>query len=271
MPDVSLIVSVYNNVDFMRFVFAGIERQTYKQFEVIIADDGSDDQMKNFITTFHSSAPFSLQHIWHKRAGWQKNKILNAAIRSAQSNYLIFIDGDCVPHKYFVEEHVRAHQSGAVLCGRRVMLSERITNALDANSIQKGILEGIHIGIIFDAIKGKASRIEDGIYLPSKFLHNLVPQGHNRILGSNFSVEKSLMEKINGFDEEYAGPGLGEDADIQFRLELLGVPLHSVKHRAIQYHLYHSRTVESSDNRFLFTAKKKAGLVFCKNGLIQLI
>ena len=148
------------------------------------------------------------------------------------------------------------------------MLSERITNTLDVNAVRSGALEGFNIRLLYDGISGRASRVEDGIYLPS-FLQNILPQSHNRILGSNFSIEKSLMEKINGFDEEYAGPGLGEDADIQFRLELLGVPLRSVKHRAIQYHLYHQRTRESDENKILFAQKKKTGVPFCKNGLTK--
>jgi glycosyltransferase involved in cell wall biosynthesis len=268
IPGASLIISVYQNVGFLRLVFAGIERQTHQDFEVVIADDGSDNRMKDFLASYQSSAPFPVRHVWHERAGWQKNKILNTAIRSSQSNYLIFIDGDCIPHRHFVDGHIKAQKPGRVLCGRRVMLSERITRVLDVNAIRSGTLEGLNAGLLLDAFRGHASRLEDGMYFPV-YLQNLLPQSHNRILGSNFSIEKSLMEKINGFDEEYTGPGIGEDADVQFRLELLDVLLYSVKHRAIQYHLYHPRTHECDANKILFAQKKKAGLAFCKNGLTK--
>jgi len=269
--DASLIISVYNKIDFLSLVLAGLTRQSYKNFEVLIADDGSNDRTKEFITTYQKSAPFVIRHLWHEDVGFRKNKILNTAIESASSDYLIFIDGDCIPHRFFIEAHIKEHRTGKALCGRRVMLSDRITQSLNATNVINGVLDTINFRLILDGINGRASRVEDGLFIKSAIIRNLIDRKRTRILGSNFSIEKSLLEKINGFDEDYQGPGLGEDADIQYRLELIGVSFHSVKNYAIQYHLFHPRTIESFENQMLFQNKTSLNQAYCKNGLRKTI
>jgi cellulose synthase/poly-beta-1,6-N-acetylglucosamine synthase-like glycosyltransferase len=268
-PDASLIISVYNKVDYVELVLAGLSRQSNKNFEVIFADDGSDEKMKRFINAYKQSASFSIRHLWQEDIGFRKNKILNDAIRSATSEYLIFIDGDCIPHKYFIEAHIKERKTNHVLCGSRLMLSERVSQRLTKVDVLAGKLEGINMKLVLDALKGNASRLEEGIYLGAKFLRKGRNVKSARILGSNFSLEKYLMEKINGFDEDYKGPGLGEDSDIQFRLNLLGIQFKSVRNYAILYHMYHPKTIESTDNQKTFIEKKLLNQAFCKNGLIK--
>ena len=77
------------------------------------------------------------------------------------------------------------------------------------------------------------------------------------------------MEKINGFDEDYKGPGLGEDSDIQFRLNLFAVKFESVRNYAILYHLYHPKTVESTANQTILRVKRLLNQAFCKKGLVK--
>jgi glycosyltransferase involved in cell wall biosynthesis len=268
-PDASLIISVYNKVDYAELVLAGLSRQSNKSFEVIFADDGSDEKMERFINAYKQSASFPIRHLWQEDIGFRKNKILNEALKSANSEYLIFIDGDCIPHKYFIEAHVKERKTNHVLCGSRLMLSERISQSLRKDDVLAGKLEGVNFKLFLDALKGKASRLEDGIYLKAKYFRKCRNTKTAHILGSNFSLEKYLMEKINGFDEDYKGPGLGEDSDIQFRLNLFDVQFESVRNYAILYHLYHPKTVESTENQTIFNDKKLLNQAFCKNGLVK--
>lgn len=264
-PEASLIISVYNNIEILKLVLAGVSRQTYKNFEVLIADDGSGEKMKGFIDHYQKSAIFPIKHIWQDDIGFRKNRILNEAIKYATTDYIIFIDGDCIPHKNFIESHINEKQPNSVLCGSRVMLSQNYSESLLANNVQNGKIEKFSFQLVMDALRGRASRLEDGIRC--RLLSKFHRRKKARILGSNFSIEKSLLEKINGFDERYEGPGLGEDSDIEFRLGLLGVEFKSVRNIAILYHLYHKKTLELNDNWKIYNDTKLRNTPVCLNGI----
>lgn len=262
---VSLIISVYSKVRFLNLVLAGVTRQTNKNFEIIIADDGSGEEMRQFINQSRQALPYEIKHIWHEDNGFRKNKILNEAIKSSTSDYLIFIDGDCIPHKNFIESHLEEKEHNSVLCGSRVMLSKNFSDSLSLVGVQNSKVEKYSLQLMMDALMGRASRLEDGIR--SRLLLKIHRKKQARILGSNFSIEKSLLEKINGFDERYEGPGLGEDSDVEFRLSLLGVNFKSVRNYAILYHLFHQKTLELTDNWKIYNETKKRNSSVCLNGL----
>lgn len=265
----SLIISVYNHEERLKLVLAGVSRQAYKNIEVLIADDGSGENMKGFINRYQESSIFPIKHIWQDDIGFRKNRILNEAIKSVSTDYLIFIDGDCIPHKNFIQAHMKERELNTVLCGSRVMLSDRMSKNITLEDVSVGKIERFKFNLLFDTLTRKASRLEEGIYIPSTFNRKFRNKRKVNILGSNFSIDKSLMEKINGFDEDYIGAGLGEDSDIQFRLTMLGIRFKSVRNYAILYHLYHPKTTESSENMLRFEAKKKLQKMFCTNGLIK--
>lgn len=264
-PDASLIISVYNKIREFELVLAGINRQTYERFEIIIADDGSGLEMKQFIENYRNEFRYEIKHIWQEDKGFRKNKILNAAIKSSNSEYLIFIDGDCIPHKNFVGSHIEEKEHNSVLCGSRVMISKNFSGALSTADVYNGKVEKYSLRLLCDALTGRASRLEDGIR--NRFLLNIHRKKQARILGSNFSIEKSLLEKINGFDERYEGAGLGEDSDVEFRLRLLGVNFKSVRNYAILYHLYHKKTMELKDNWKIYNDTIQRNSPVCLNGL----
>ena len=102
----------------------------------------------------------------------------------------------------------------------------------------------------------------------SKILHNLTKDKEIRILGCNFSANKQDLVAINGFNEDYLAPGIGEDSDIDWRLLKSGVKIRNVKFSAIQYHLYHPRAYGlSEENQRIFEETKRSVDYRCTNGL----
>ena len=101
-------------------------------------------------------------------------------------------------------------------------------------------------------------------------MRKLITIQEPHILGSNFSLHKELMEKINGFDENYEGPGIGEDSDIEFRLRLTGAKFYSIRNLAIVLHLNHKYSVEARNNFEYFEEVKRKKQPVCTNGLIKL-
>jgi glycosyltransferase involved in cell wall biosynthesis len=96
---ISVIVSTYNQPEWLRKVLHGYLSQTFCDFELLIADDGSDDRTAVVVNDFERLARFSIRHIWQEDDGFQKTKILNKAITAADGDYLVFSDGDCIPRK----------------------------------------------------------------------------------------------------------------------------------------------------------------------------
>ena len=101
----SLIIAIYNNILFLKAVLDSLQLQTEKDFEIIIAEDGENHAVKEFVETYNFVQPW--QHLTQKDEGWRKNQAMNMAIRAAKTDWLIFIDGDCIPHPRFIEMHLR--------------------------------------------------------------------------------------------------------------------------------------------------------------------
>jgi glycosyltransferase involved in cell wall biosynthesis len=267
MIQTSVIVSFYNKVDYLKLVLDGFEIQTNKNFEIIIADDGSNQDIVNQIQKLTPNYPFRIKHIWQEDKGFRKNKILNKAISASESEYLIFIDGDCIPHSHFVEGHISNAQENIVLTGRRVNLSEKITNQLNEEKVKQKFLERKFYEIVLDGLFGKSVDVEKGIHITNKTLLNFFNRKERGLLGCNFSLYRKDILEINGFDERYEAPSIGEDSDIQFRLELIGKKIKSINHIAIQYHLYHTLQKRPQKNMDLFEEVKKNKVSFTPYGI----
>ena len=193
--------------------------------------------------------------------------MLNNGIRASRTGYLVFIDGDCIPSRHFLHDHWVHREHGRVLLGRRVETSELWTNNLTLEEVQNGRFERLRLREISDGLAVRSLRVEDGVRIPSKALRALLLRGITGMLGSNFSVSKEDLISINGFDEQYDGPGCGEDSDIQFRLSLIGVHGKSMRNLAVQYHLHHPATVVSQKSLERFGKVKEMREPRCSVGL----
>jgi len=267
MVKTSVIAAFYNNIKYLKLVLAGFERQTEKEFEFVIGDDGSNEEVVKKIEIIAANYSFRIKHVWHPDKGFRKNKILNQAILASESDYIIFIDSDCVPHFHFVEEHFNEKQTNTVLTGRRVNLSQKITSQLSEQNIKDGFIEQNYLKIIDDGLFGKSYDVEKGFYFENGLLRKIFNKKYRGILGCNFSLYKKDLLAINGFDERYEAPSIGEDSDIEYRLTLNGVKTKSLNHIAVQYHLYHKLQERLQKNLDLFEEVKKSSIAYTPFGL----
>ena len=267
MPKATVIAAFYNEIDYLRLVLAGFERQSEKDFEFIVADDGSKQEIVKDLESLSKETPFPLIHIWQEDKGFRKNKILNKAVATANSKYIIFIDADCIPHSRFVEEHISYSEKGNCLTGRRVNLSHKYTQILTPQKVKEGLIEKNNFALIKDGLFGESFYVEKGFYFKSRSLRKIFNKKRRGLLGCNFSLNKEDMLNINGFDERYEAPSIGEDSDVQFRLELNGIKIVSLNHIAVQYHLYHKLLERPQENLTLFNKIKEENLAFTPFGI----
>ncbi|MBK8554208.1 MAG: glycosyltransferase [Ignavibacteria bacterium] len=270
MKKASLIISVYNKIRNLELIFTALTIQSFKDFEVIIADDGSGIEMKNFISGWMKKGELDLKHVWQEDDGFRKNKILNECIRKSATDYLIFIDGDCIPHSDFVKAHYLNRDENTVLFGRRVYLGKTISDSLTVDKILDKSYQKLNLRLIKESVNRSiegSNNAEEGIIIKNKIARKLLLKSNVGILGSNFSLQKKLLEAINGFDENFIGPGYGEDTDVERRLRLYKAKVSSIRNLAIQYHIYHPKTIEAHNNKVYYDEIKNDKEYFCRKGL----
>ena len=272
MVKTSIIISVYKDVQALRLILESLKKQTTAPDEIIISEDGQSTEMKNFIDSVKIP---NLIHLSQEDNGWQKNKALNKAIVKASYEYLIFIDGDCVPFFTFVESHKLLAKKNHVLCGRRSEPGEHFSKLLREQKLSLSSFIKDYKKNYFKLKKDNIRHYDEGLYLhPNskilKFINLLRYKKENHIVGCNFSCFKSDLEKINGFDEDFRLPTTGEDTDIERRMRHFGIKMSSCRYSANMIHLYHKKNFNpdiSQKTEALMESKKD--IYFCKNGLIK--
>lgn len=263
----TVIISVYKDDVALSLILKSLQLQSVDNFEIIVSEDGKSDEIKRCVDHFKSTDLFLL-HLTQDDQGFRKNIALNRAITAANTEHLIFIDGDCVPHHAFIEAHQSCTRSGVTCTGRRLELGEEISMKLRTGQIDFSYLMNRYRYLLhsYSLYKDSAKNLESGLY--SKLLHRLTKDKEIRILGCNFSSHKQDLANINGFNEDYLAPGIGEDSDIDWRLVKSGVKIKNVKFSAIQYHLYHPRAYGlSEENQRIFEEAKRSEGYRCKDGL----
>lgn len=242
---ISVVVSTYNAEEWLEKVLIGYSNQTYKDFELIVADDGSRVSTKELIDSYAKNYPVPLRHLWHEDLGYRRQEILNVAIVEASHEYILMTDGDCIPRTDFVEVHANEAEKGRFLSGgycklpmktskaitREDILTQRCFDVKWLNKIEKlDFSNTLKLG-------------SDGII--AKFLDLISPTtpSFNNCNSSGF---KEDMIAINGYDErmKYGGP----DREFGERLENYGVKGKQIRHKAIVLHLDHARGYKTPES-----------------------
>ncbi len=235
---VSVIVSTYNSPDWIRLTLWGYAVQGHRDFEVIVADDGSAFETALAIRQVKRESGLAIRHIWHEHCGFRKCTILNKAILAASGDYLVFTDGDCIPRPDFVEQHVRLAQRGYFVSSGTVRLPMKVSRAITVRDIldRKATEPSWLTARGLTAGKGRY-RLALGRSLAR--LCDRMTTTRATFNGGNTSAWRDDILRVNGCDERM-GYG-GEDREVGERLNNLGVHGIQARHRAVSVHLEHGR------------------------------
>lgn len=236
--DISVIISTYNSPEWLAKVLYGYNAQTFRNFEVIIADDGSDERTKKCIEELQKEVFFPITHVWHEDNGFQKTIILNKAILATTTDYILMTDGDCVPREDFVEHHVKHREEGYFLSGGYFKLPMHLSQQITKDDIYSGRCFDINwlrrngIKISFKNNKLIASGLRSWLL---NFTTPTTPSWN----GHNASGWKTDFLEVNGFDErmQYGG----EDREFGERLVNNGLKSKQIRYSTVCIHLDHAR------------------------------
>lgn len=237
----TVIITTYNWPTALEKIISSLAQQSLKPHEIIIADDGSKEDTADLL----NSANFkhlNLKHVWQEDNGFQAARIRNKAVAHAQGNYLIFLDGDCIPLKHFIARHVKLAQSGTFVAGNRILLSQKLTSKIIQESID---LPSWKISDWIQAKQnGDCNRLMPLLCLP--FPRLIMSRSWRNAKTCNLAVWKDHFMDVNGFDETYQGWGY-EDSDLVIRLLKNGIKRKEGRFAVPVMHLWHPQ--QNRDNK----------------------
>lgn len=244
-PTISIIVSTYNAEEWLQKVLWGFHFQTLKDFELVIADDGSGPKTKLLLDKMRCKVAYDIIHVWQEDDGFQKSRILNKAVVACNGEYIVMTDGDCIPRADFVAVHHQNKKKGYFISGGYFMLPMNISKAITLADIEKqncfdiGWLKSNGLPKKFQNNKLTAKGIT------SKILNTLTPTNASWN-GHNASGWKSDILKVNGFDErmQYGG----QDRELGERLFNLGIRSKQLRYSAVCVHLDHKRGYKTPES-----------------------
>lgn len=234
----SIIISTYNSEEWLHKVLLGYSVQTEKDIEIIIADDGSTEKTTAVVASFKDKFIHPIIHVWHEDQGFRKCRILNTAILASHSDYLLFTDGDCIPRKDFVAQHLKEKEVGYFLSGGYFKLPMAISKAIsDDDILQQKCFKVSWLRKQGLKLSFKITKLNKNKYFAA-FMNWVTPTKRSWN-GHNSSGFKSDIIAINGFNEllDYGG----EDREMGERLFNNGLLSKQIRYRAICVHLDHSR------------------------------
>jgi len=256
---ISLIVAIYKDLTSLKLIVESLQQQDYINFELIVAEDNSSVEIKQYLNTVTG---IDIIHTTQEDSGVRKARSQNNAIIRSTGDYLIFIDGDCIPYTTFISSHAELAEKNRILIGRRVNLGCRISSAMRNKSIKPSTIEKYFVFSSFMLILDGATHLGQGLFFkPNGYLYKHIilkrKKSNLELLGCNFSCFKRDILAINGFDESYGETPLADDTDIQWRFDAYGLKPKSCKMTANIFHLYHTaKSYTISDDRAASMTKK---------------
>ncbi|NAY90381.1 glycosyltransferase [Muricauda sp. JGD-17] len=244
-PKISVIVSTYNAEEWLKKVLWGFNCQIFKDFEVVVADDGSGPKTKELLDELSKRVFYNIIHVWQEDDGFQKSRILNKAVEACNADYIIMTDGDCIPREDFVEVHYINKEKGYFISGGYYMLPMNISKMITFEDIEQQNCFNIHWlkekGIP-KTFKNNKLTARGAI---SKFLNTLTPTNASWN-GHNSSGWKKDILNVNGFDErmQYGG----QDRELGERLFNFGIKSKQLRYSAVCVHLDHKRGYKTPES-----------------------
>lgn len=233
---IAVIVTTYNRPDALSAVLEGYLAQSDRDFELLIADDGSTHETVEVVRGFQVRAPFTVKHVWQEDDGFRAAAIRNRALAVTTADYIVFTDGDCVPPEDFVARQRLLAEPGCFLSGNRLLLSQAFTAQVLKEKIP------VHLWRLGDwwraKRQGHIQRLLPLLRLPDSALRKLAPKRWQGAKTCNLSAFRDDLLRVNGLDESYTGWGL-EDSDLVVRLIRAGVVNKSARFSAPVLHLWH--------------------------------
>jgi glycosyltransferase involved in cell wall biosynthesis len=233
---ISVIVTTYNREDALNAVIGSLAAQSDKNFEIIVADDGSGPDTMRVVESWKPRLPISLKHVRHEHRGFRGGEIRNRGIRVSAGALCLFLDGDCLARPDFIAAHRRLHEPGWFVTGNRILLSRELTAAVLEQRLAPQMWN--FTSLLRRRLSGGINRLAPAVHLPLGPLRRLNSASWRGAQTCNLAVARSDLDRVDGFDNTFVGWGL-EDSDLVVRLLRAGVRRKDGRFATGVLHLWH--------------------------------
>ncbi len=240
---ISVIVTTYNREDALAAVLRSLARQTDRDFEVLVADDGSGPATAATVEAWKARVGHRVEHVWHEDKGFRAGEIRNRAVLAARGDYIVFLDGDCIVRPDFVAQHRNLAEQGVFVTGNRILLSPDLTARVLRDGLEP---ETWSVGkFIAERLRGGVNRLSALLKLPLGPLRQMRAREWKGARSCNLAIWRRDLDTVDGFDADYAGWGK-EDSDLIVRLLHAGIVRKDGNFATGVIHLWHKEADRSA-------------------------
>ena len=224
----TLVINTFNQPDYLARVLNAVSRQSRPPEEVLLADDGSTAETQSVFEQWRAGQTFRCEHLRQDHQGFRRARILNLTIASSRGDYLVFLDGDTVPHPDFIADHRAAEQCGFFVQGHRALIEEKAAAWFGKNDFFADRRRAL--------FQNQISGLKNSFRWP--FAVRKIKNRLRGIRGCNLAIWRADLVRVNGYNEAFVGWGR-EDYELAVRLTNSGVRRLDLRGRALCYHLWH--------------------------------
>ncbi len=257
---IGLVINSFEQPNHLARVLTAVARQTSLPEEVLVADDGSGPAVRSVFDRWVARQRLQAEFVWQPHDGFRRARILNQAIARSRSDYLVFLDGDTLPHPQFIADHRRLARTGAFIQGHRALVKEKAAAWFGLNGFKEDRRRALW--------QGQLEGLRHVLRWPVPLLR--AHHGLRGIRGCNLGIWRGDLVRVNGYNEAFVGWGR-EDSELCVRLMNRGVRRLDARGWALCYHLWHppaSRIGLPTNDKLLAAAIEKRA-TWCANGLHQ--
>ena len=241
MQEVSVVIPNFNGMAYLDGVLSSLERQTIRNFEVILVDNGSTDGSCAFV-----SAEYPWVHMIQLPENYGFSRAVNEGIHAARSPYVLLLNNDTEAEPDFLEEMVaalRRHKKAFSCQAKMIQLHDR-DKMDDAGNYYCAL------GWAFARGKGKDIRHYDR---EQKIFSTCAGAAIYR---------KKFIDRIGDFDEEHFA--YLEDVDLGYRARIAGFENWYIPEAKV-YHVGSATTGTRYNKKKVFLAARNTIFVIYKN------
>lgn len=189
MPKYSIIIPVYNRPDEIKELLDSLTRQTYRNFEVLVIEDGSINRCEDVVKSFESQ--LTIRYFYKENSGQGFSR--NYGFARATGDYFVLFDSDClIPEHYFQTVDQRLTETGWNAYGGPDRAHTSFT------PVQKAISYSMTSLFTTGGIRGSKQRV-GGAFHPRSF---------------NMGLSRKVYEAVGG----YVITRMGEDIEYTIRI-----------------------------------------------------
>jgi glycosyltransferase involved in cell wall biosynthesis len=252
----SVIITVYNKLQHLRNAMMSLCSQSVLPDELILADDGSSEDIVGGIADLVRECRFPVTFVQQADIGFRASKNRNNGAKQAKGNYLVYFDQDLIYTRNYLEGILTNKRSKHFYVGYPIWLTEE-----QSRNVTPDVIRSCN----FQSVASEEQRQFIARQYTKEWLYTVLNAWGLRKYGPSlrsccFGVYKKDLISVNGFDESFKYWGY-EDDDLGNRLYAAGIKGFNPLKTEFPMHCYHAFTTRADSgkslNRDYFLSRKR--------------